>query len=73
MSADNQILGSYLHGLFDKPKAAASLLKWAGLKVIKTINVDDIREQQLERLADCLEQHLSTDLINSMVREGCSK
>ena len=73
VSADNQILGSYLHGLFDKPKAAESLLKWAGLKVIKKINVDDIREQQLERLADCLEQHLSADLVNSMVREGCSK
>jgi hypothetical protein len=31
LSADGQILGSYLHGLFEAPAACAALLEWAGL------------------------------------------
>jgi adenosylcobyric acid synthase len=58
VSADNQILGTYLHGLFDNPQARDELLRWAGLTPEVAPSLSDIREQQLERLADVLEREL---------------
>ena len=66
VSEDNQIMGTYLHGLFDKPSAANALLAWAGLKSQEAANLDDIREQQLEPLADALEESLSSSFINTL-------
>ena len=57
-SDDGQILGTYLHGLFDSPDACQLILRWAGLNDAKTIDINQIREQQLERLADVLAEHL---------------
>ncbi|RLQ22983.1 cobyric acid synthase [Seongchinamella sediminis] len=61
ISPDGQVAGSYLHGLFDHPDACRALLAWAGLADASGIDRDAIRERELERLADCLEQHLDLD------------
>ncbi|WP_197485294.1 MULTISPECIES: cobyric acid synthase [unclassified Vibrio] len=61
VSDDNQVLGSYLHGLFDNPQACQLILQWAGLTSAQSLDIDQIREQQLERLADVLEAHLDMD------------
>jgi len=58
ISADGQVLGTYLHGLFDHPEARDALLRWAGLHAAPAPAVAEIREQQLERLADVLEREL---------------
>ncbi|MCL1126887.1 cobyric acid synthase [Shewanella surugensis] len=58
LSHDGQILGTYIHGVFDSPEAGQLLLKWAGMREVKPIDVNEIKEQQLERLANVLEQHL---------------
>lgn len=58
ISADGQIAGSYLHGLFDQPDAARDLLSWAGLEKPVGIDRAELREQEIDRLTDCLEQHL---------------
>jgi adenosylcobyric acid synthase len=55
ISADGQILGSYLHGLFERPSACAALLRWAGLAQPLGVNHPARREQMLERLADAVE------------------
>lgn len=65
ISPDNHILGTYLHGLFDHPEALAALLSWAGLTEAQTLDVAAIREQQLERLAQCCEEHLDLDALFS--------
>ncbi len=57
-SADGQIIGSYLHGLFDQPEACAHLLQWAGLDGAEGINLGELRERNIQRLVDCLQQHL---------------
>jgi len=31
-SADGRILGTYVHGLFDRKEACDALLRWAGLE-----------------------------------------
>lgn len=51
-SADDQILGSYLHGMFDAPDACASLLRWAGLHTDTTVDSGRLREASLDRIAD---------------------
>ena len=68
ISLDNHVMGSYLHGLFDQPSAANALLEWAGLKQQNAADLEQIREQQLERLADSLEQHLDASFIESLKR-----
>src|SRR5690606_11742739 len=58
LSADGQILGSYLHGLFDAPEALAALLAWAGLAATARVDLAARREADLDRLADAVESHL---------------
>jgi len=66
ISSDNQVLGTYIHGLFDQPTAANALLQWAGLESIQATDLSAIREQQLERLADCLEENLDSSFLQSL-------
>ncbi|MDE2202821.1 MAG: cobyric acid synthase [Burkholderiaceae bacterium] len=58
MSADGQILATYLHGLFDAPQACRALLAWAGVRDAQAQDYAALREAALERLADTCEAHL---------------
>ena len=58
ISDDGQIMGTYLHGLFDEPAAQDALLAWAGLETSAAPAIADIQEAQLERLADSIEASL---------------
>ncbi len=60
ISTDGQILGTYLHGLFEGPEACAALLRWAGLEAVQTVDYHGLRERDIERLADLVETHLDT-------------
>ncbi|MDQ4629367.1 cobyric acid synthase [Janthinobacterium lividum] len=51
-SGDGQILGSYLHGMFDTPAACSALLRWAGLDSGHTVDTAALREASLDRIAD---------------------
>jgi adenosylcobyric acid synthase len=65
VSPDNQIAGTYLHGLFDHAESCAAWLDWAGLKQINApFDYEQVREAGLERLANCLEQYLDWDKLN---------
>ena len=55
ISADGQVMGCYLHGLFDQGKAAEALLSWAGLAQGEAVDYDLHRHQELDRLADVLD------------------
>jgi adenosylcobyric acid synthase len=54
-----QILATYVHGLFDTPQAVQALLRWAGLEDAGSNDLNALREQNLERLADATEAALS--------------
>ncbi|AIF47035.1 cobyric acid synthase [Dyella japonica] len=60
LSADGQILGSYLHGLFDEPQALAAVLAWVGLRDAAPLDVQGLREASIDRVADAVETHLDT-------------
>lgn len=66
-SADGQILGTYLHGLFESPAACSALLRWAGLQDVQAVDYHALRERDIERLADLVENHLDT----AYLRELC--
>ncbi|MGV8892213.1 MAG: hypothetical protein ACOH2K_04575 [Burkholderiaceae bacterium] len=41
-----------LTALFDHPAACAALLRWAGLETDNTVNLGQLREHSLDRIAD---------------------
>jgi adenosylcobyric acid synthase len=68
ISDDGQIFGTYLHGLFESADACAALLAWAGLAAPAHIDYHRVREENLDRLADTLEQHLD---LSSLLEPSC--
>ncbi len=66
VSDDGQILGTYLHGLFDAAPARDALLRWAGLAVRETPDYRQLREEGIDRLADAIEAHLDLALLETM-------
>ncbi len=67
LSPDGQVLGSYVHGLFDHPQALAALLAWSGLREAVAIDLSCEREAAIERLADAVEAHLDTALLSRLL------
>jgi adenosylcobyric acid synthase len=67
ISEDNQIIGSYVHGLFDNQQSQQTLLNWAGLKHVESINPSAVQEDTLNRLADMCEANLDIDKIYSLL------
>jgi len=59
ISEDKQIIGTYIHGLFDQVEAQAFLLEWAGLENPEVIDERQTNETQLERLAEAIEKSLT--------------
>lgn len=66
ISDDNQILGTYLHGLFDTPAACNALLCWVGLQQSQAVDYPALREATFERLADMVEQHLGSSRLRDL-------
>ncbi|HHW75720.1 MAG TPA: cobyric acid synthase [Xanthomonadaceae bacterium] len=66
-SDDGQLLGSYLHGLFDAAPARDALLRWAGLAVRETPDYRQLREEGINRLADAIAEHLDLRLLERLL------
>lgn len=63
VSADKQIIGSYLHGLLDDSSARKVLLQWMGLESVAELDYHALMEKEIDRLADELERALAMDRI----------
>jgi adenosylcobyric acid synthase len=61
ISEDNQIIGTYLHGLFDSAAATQKILQWAGVELGNVVAIDELREQELNRLVSEVEAVLNMD------------
>ena len=68
-SPDGNILGTYLHGIFDQQTARDGLLKWAGCPADALLEFDfeGLQERNIDRLADCLEQNLQLEKVLALV------
>ena len=70
ISTDDQIIATYLHGVFDASSSCTALLQWAGLKSVQPFDYHALREQNFERLADTLEAHLDMPRIMQLLGES---
>jgi len=71
ISTDNNIIGTYIHGLFDQSAACQSILSWAGLSAPQAVDHGARQEHEINRLADAIEQHLDLDQMFSALTGGC--
>lgn len=65
ISDDGQILGSYLHGLFDAPETCRALLAWAGLEGADSDDMTTRREAGIDTMADAVAEHLDPDWLHT--------
>ena len=54
-------------GVFDTPAALDALLRWAGVEDAEAIDLHAQREAGIERLADAVEDHLDTRLLERLM------
>lgn len=65
VSDDQQILGTYIHGLFDAPEACQALLYWAGAGTVETVDAGLLSEQGIELMADTVAEYMDMTLLES--------
>lgn len=63
ISADGQVAGTYLHGLFDTAAGCDAILAWAGLPNAGSVDQAERREASLERLADAIETAIDLEAL----------
>jgi len=63
LSDCNQILGTYLHGIFDNSDSMSLICEWAGAKDVAQIDHEQLKEQGINRIADAIEKHLDLGLL----------
>lgn len=66
VSSDQQVLGTYLHGIFDQPEACIALLHWAGVEKVQAVNFTELREQGIDLMADTVEKYMDMPLLESI-------
>ncbi|SMF58593.1 adenosylcobyric acid synthase (glutamine-hydrolysing) [Alteromonadaceae bacterium Bs31] len=68
INEDGRIFGTYCHGLFDKVESCDAVLRWAGLSEASAPDIKKMLDEQLERLADTLEEHVNVDQLLAMYK-----
>jgi len=67
VSRDQQIMGTYFHGLFNEQAACDTLLQWAGLQQPESPDYFALQEKEIDRLATCIEEQIDIDaLLNQL-------
>ncbi len=62
------VWGTYLHGVFDTPSFRRSWLRSIGWDSgMRPVSLAEKREEELERLADIIEEHLDMKLLDSII------
>lgn len=64
---DKTVFGSYLHGLFDSNDMVNFLFFWSGIEKPAAFDYQAFKEQQIERLADCIESEISYDQLSDLL------
>jgi len=67
ISNDQQIAGSYLHGLFDQAAALQLIMKWCGASISTPISHQQQEDIALDNLADACQEHLDLVQLNNIL------
>lgn len=68
ITGDDQIMGTYIHGLFDESDSMAAVLRWAGLESNDFVDMAAERERSIDLLSQVVEQHLDMRRIENILR-----
>lgn len=63
ISPDGQVIGTYWHGLFDHPQACQHWLHWAGLAHAERVDIEQLRDTAIDRIADAIEAHIDLEAL----------
>jgi adenosylcobyric acid synthase len=72
-SKDNQIIATYLHGIFDDNNALNKLMAWAGAEVKASTSFIEQQNMALDKLADSLEKNLNMPLLEELTTQWNEK
>ncbi|ELR66032.1 Cobyric acid synthase [Photobacterium marinum] len=61
LGCDDQVFGTYLHGIFEQKEACDAILSWVGLEATQTPDFDEMREKGIDRVADTIEQYMDLE------------
>jgi len=68
VSDDGQVMGTYLHGVFDHPEACAFILEWVSGSPVTAEDWQVLREREIERIADIYEQHIDMKALLNIIQ-----
>jgi len=71
VSTDNQIIGTYLHGLFDSVQATELVLHWVkpAQHFDQLIDLNKHREQQLNQLATMCKEYINIEQLVAIIKQ----
>lgn len=69
INSEQNVLATYLHGVFCHPSTQHAFLLWAGLSGVTAINYPQLLEDNLNRLADTLEEFLDLPRLMQFIAE----
>jgi adenosylcobyric acid synthase len=67
ISDDGNIIGSYVHGVFEQALTCDVILKWAGLNNAESPDYHALREHDIDRLADMIENHMDIENLKQLL------
>jgi adenosylcobyric acid synthase len=67
ISTDGKIIGTYVHGAFDEKAMLGEILRWAGLITLADFDYQAYRENEINRLADVVEQALPITTLRQLL------
>ncbi len=70
---DDQVMGTYVHGLFDRPEACNQLLSWAGCGAVDTVDFAAVREKGIDLIADSIEENFDFVQLEKTIDEWSLK
>jgi adenosylcobyric acid synthase len=70
ITEDGMAAGTYLHGVFESGAGLSALLRWAGLENVNPIDYWQLREEDIDALADTLEATLDTEKLYAIIERG---
>lgn len=69
ISEDNQIVGTYLHGVFDEPQVLSHIMAWAGEKITLALPYDQLQEREINRMAAACDKHLDWSVLTEILHK----
>jgi adenosylcobyric acid synthase len=73
VSADKQVAGGYVHGMFDSTEALQQIIAWVGINVDETETYASQQEHELDRLDDACMPHVDWQKTHTLLTNQINK